>query len=35
VLDPGELHPLDVADDRELHISHLCARVRFRCRWRR
>ena len=25
VLDPGELHPLDVADHRKLHTSHLGA----------
>ena len=29
MLDPGELHPLDVTDDRDLHVSHLEPRLRF------
>ena len=29
VLDPGELDPLDVTDDRDLHVSHLEPRLRF------
>jgi hypothetical protein len=29
MLDARELHPLDVSDDRNLHISHLEPRVRF------
>jgi hypothetical protein len=29
VVDPDELHPLDVAHDSDVHISHLLAGVRF------
>jgi hypothetical protein len=29
VLDAGELHPLHVSDDCELHVSHLEPRLRF------
>jgi hypothetical protein len=29
LLDADELHPLDVADDSEVHVSHLLAAVRF------